>query len=82
MGGGLNCSRRTGPGKDRLYVGYNNDKNVSVGTASVDVCLDARAANPSFTTVSLDPRTVGPGLRDGYAIRPVVHPDGTVYVIY
>ena len=34
-------------GKDRLYIGYNND-GVGTGHASatVDVCLDARAASP------------------------------------
>src|SRR5439155_1763692 len=51
-------------------------------SASIDVCLDAPAAVPTFTQVRLNPRTVGAGLRDGYAIRPVAHADGTVYAAY
>jgi hypothetical protein len=69
-------------GKVRVYLGYNNDTGTGVGTASVDVCLDALASTPTFNQVSLDPRPVGAGLRDGYAIRPVAHPDGTIYVLY
>ena len=70
-------------GKDRLFLAYNND-GAALGTASasVDVCLDAQAASPAFTQVTLDPRSVGTGLLDGYAIRPVAHSDGTVYVAY
>jgi hypothetical protein len=67
-------------GKDRIYVGYNDD-NLSQ-SATVDVCLDALATNPAFTQVRLETRAVGTGLRDGYAIRPVTHRDGTVYVAY
>ena len=75
----------TGPdrGKDRLYVGYNNDGlGFGVGTATVDVCPDALAGAPTFTPVLLETRTVGANVRDGYPIRPVAHPDGTVYAAY
>jgi hypothetical protein len=70
-------------GKDRLYVGYNND-NVGVGnpSATVDVCLDALAGGPVFTQNLLETRAVGANVNDGYAIRPVAHYDGTVYVAY
>ena len=69
-------------GKDRLYVAYNNDGISSGKTATIDVCSDALAASPTFTQVPLETRTVGTGLRDGYAIRPVAHRDGTIYAIY
>jgi hypothetical protein len=66
-------------GKDRIYVGYNDDGHMPQ-TASVDVCLDAAAASPSFHQVRLDPRSPSP--QDSYEIRPTVHSDGTVYVAY
>ena len=65
-------------GQVRLYVGYN--RNVIAKSATVDVCLDARASSPSFNRIQLDPRNPSPN--DGYEIRPTVHPDGTVYVAY
>jgi hypothetical protein len=70
-------------GKFRVYVGYNDD-GPALGnpTATVDVCLDGLAAAPVYNAVKLNPRPVGAGLRDGYAIRPVAHADGTVYVAY
>ena len=70
-------------GKIRLYIGYNLS-TVAAATASacVDVCLDALAGSPTFTRVKLDPRPIGAGLQNGYAIRPVCHSDGTVYVAY
>jgi IPT/TIG domain len=69
-------------GKLRLYVGYNDDGTETGPSATVDVCLDALAPTPAFTQVLLEQRTVGAGLRDGYAIRPVAHADGTIYVAY
>lgn len=64
-------------GKVCTYVGYGD---MSAGYwATVDVCLDALAASPSFTKIKLDPRTA---IRDGYHTRPVPHPDGTVYAGY
>jgi hypothetical protein len=69
-------------GKDRVYLGYNNDGASDRKSATVDTCLDARAANPAFNAVVLETRSVGSGLLDGYAIRPVSHADGTVYVAY
>jgi hypothetical protein len=69
-------------GKDRLYVAYNDDGVSSGKTATIDVCPDALASSPVFTQVPLETRSVGSGLRDGYAIRPVAHRDGTIYAIY
>jgi len=74
-------------GKDRLYVGYrllaghggsDDDESDEVGSAMIDICLDASSATPVFTHVRLDPRSK----LDGYPVRPVVHSDGTVYVAY
>jgi hypothetical protein len=67
-------------GKDCLYVGYH-DQTHRPQTATVDVCLDARAANPVFNQVRLETRATPPG-QDGMEIRPTVHPDGTVYIAY
>lgn len=64
-------------GKDRLYVGYNGADPLS---ATVDVCLDATAALPTFTSVTLDHRAPSPN--DGYEIRPTAHRDGTVYIAF
>ena len=72
----------TDDGKLRLYVGYNNDGTGLGASATVDVCLDAGAPTPTLKQVRLEQRSVGAGLRDGYAIRPVSHADGTVYVAY
>jgi hypothetical protein len=71
---------RGGPddGQVRLYVGYN--RNGIAKSATVEVCLDARAASPSFNRVQLDPRNPSPN--DGYEIRPTAHADGTVYIAY
>ena len=70
-------------GKYRVYVGYNdNNIGMNVATATVEICLDALAAAPVFTTVKLNPRAIGAGVRDFYAVRPVSHADGTVYVAY
>jgi hypothetical protein len=65
-------------GKDRAYIGYN-DNTVSQ-SATVDVCLDALATSPTFTQVRLEPRSVAG--QDGFHIRPKPHADGTVYAGY
>lgn len=64
-------------GKQRLYVGYNDS---GARSATVDICLDAQAAVPTFNQVRLDPRSPSPN--DGYEIRPTAHNDGTVYIAY
>ncbi|HBB95346.1 MAG TPA: hypothetical protein DC054_08130 [Blastocatellia bacterium] len=65
-------------GKDRVYVGYN--RNGIAKSATVDVCLDARAGTPTFTQIQIDKRSPSPS--DGYEIRPTAHADGTVYVAF
>jgi hypothetical protein len=65
-------------GKDRIYVGYN-DNNVSQ-SATIDVCLDARASSLTFNQVRLETRAVN--VQDGFHIRPIAHRDGTVYAGY
>jgi hypothetical protein len=64
-------------GKVCTYVGYGDTSSGYLAT--VDVCLDALAASPTFTKVKLNPRTA---LRDGFHTRPKPHSDGTVYVGY
>jgi len=64
-------------GKVCTYVGYGDQ--TSGYWATVDVCFDALAANPTFTKVKLNPRAAQ---RDGFHIRPKPHADGTVYVGY
>jgi hypothetical protein len=64
-------------GKICTYVGYGDTS--SGYWATVDVCLDALAASPTFTKIKLNPRTAN---RDGFHIRPKPHSDGTVYVGY
>ena len=72
----------TPPDKDRLYVGYiDHSHNMGDSAiATVDVCLDARAAAPIFTQVPIDFRASLP--LDGYEVRPAAHGDGTVYVAH
>jgi hypothetical protein len=66
-------------GKDRVYVGYNDTLH-SPKSATVEICLDAGAATPTFKQVRLDPRDVSP--QNGFEIRPTIHRDGTVYIAY
>jgi hypothetical protein len=78
-------------GKDRLYIGmnvlqYNTFANPSDGkTSTIRQTMDAQAAAPVFTSISLDRRDKsipafqdGP-VRNGPQVRPAVHHDGTVY---
>ena len=69
----------TRAGRDRVYIG-NNDFRASPKTATVDVSVNARATHPTFRSIRVETRpTVG---QDGPQIRPVAHPDGTVYATY
>ena len=66
-------------GRDRVYIG-NNDFQAGPRTATVDVTANGRVANPVFKSVRIESRaTAG---QDGPQIRPVAHPDGTVYAVY
>ena len=64
-------------GKDRVYIG-NNDFGAQGGlTATVDVCLDATAVAPAFTSVRIEKRaTLG---QDGPQIRTAIHSGGVIY---
>jgi hypothetical protein len=73
-----------GVGKDRVYVG-NNDFNAGAGrTATVDVSLDGLAATPpppaNFNARRIEVRATSG--QDGPPIRPIYHPDGTVYTVF
>ena len=66
-------------GKDRVYVG-DNDFNAVGHTATIDRSLDAGKANPAFTSLRIERRTTSG--QDGPPIRPVIHPDGTLYAVF
>jgi hypothetical protein len=74
--------RDTAP--DRAYVGSNDLSAAGLGgrTASIDQSQDAATAAPpaGFTTVRVEPRTTCG--QDGPAVRPAIHPNGTIYVVY
>jgi len=71
------------PDQDKLYIGYvDRSQNMAYSSiATVDVCLDAKAAPPIFTPVVLNSRPTVPP-QDGYEVRPAAHSDRTVYVAY
>src|SRR5579859_4222511 len=83
-------------GKDRLYVGMNDisgpggqGEETSGQTSIIRQTMDARAAVPVFSSISLDvrPKNLG-ALQDliprqnGPEVRPAVHRDGTVYAVF
>jgi hypothetical protein len=63
-------------GLDRVYIG-DNDLNALPATATIDECLDGKAAAPVFNSVRVESRATSG--QDGAQIRPVAHADGTVY---
>lgn len=66
---------------NRVYVG-NNDFNGAGRTASREQSLNAATAPPpgGMATVRIETRsTFG---QDMPAIRPIIHPDGTVYAVF
>jgi hypothetical protein len=75
-------------GNDRLYVGFNNLRREAGAQpageppfgASIDMCLNARAATPVFSVASLDKRYRRAA--DGPQTRLAVHPNGTIYAAY
>jgi hypothetical protein len=69
----------TNAGMDRVYIG-NNDFDSAPGTATVDVSVNAAVATPSFKKVRIEVRATSG--QDGPQVRPVAHPDGTVYAAF
>jgi hypothetical protein len=69
----------TNGAKDRVYIG-NNDFAAQPATATVDLSLDGRGANPGFTSARIESRTTAG--QDGPQIRPVAHADGTAYATF
>lgn len=67
-------------GKDRLYIGSNDFAAPGGATATIDHSLNAGAASPTFNTVRIEKRTNAG--QDGAQVRPVAHPDGTVYAVF
>jgi hypothetical protein len=68
-------------GRDRVYIGHN-DTGAGAASAAVDICLDAAAGSPTFTRTFVETRSTGTAGQDGPSIRPAIHPDGTVYVLF
>ncbi len=67
-------------GKDRIYVG-NNDFNAPGGkTATIDQSLDAGTGAPAFSSTRVEKRTTSG--QNGPQVRPVIHPDGTIYAAF
>jgi hypothetical protein len=75
------ATRLRGTTPDHVYVG-SNDLYVTTQSATVDQSQDAATAAPpaGFTTVRVEPRTTCG--QDGPAVRPAIHPNGTIYVGY
>jgi hypothetical protein len=72
-------------GRDRVFVG-NNDRPGAAGgrTSTVDYHLDAANSTPpppsGFSTRVVETRNTAS--QDGFACRPALHWDGTVYVAF
>jgi len=67
-------------GRERVYIG-DNDFNAANGqTATLDQSLDVGSNNPQFTSVRLERRQTSG--QNGPQIRPISHPDGTVYAAF
>jgi hypothetical protein len=68
--------------KERFYVGYNDFRVQDGKTTTIGQSLDAAAPNPAIETVHIEKRRTADDIQDGPQIRPVIHPDGTVYVAF
>jgi hypothetical protein len=68
-------------GKERVYVG-SNDFAASPQTATIDVSLDAGTSAPFFNKVRIEHRSTASAGQDGPQIRPIIHPDGTIYAAF
>jgi len=66
--------------KDLVIVGDNDFNQPNGRTATLDVLADAGGAKPKKVTIDIERRNPTPGGGvDAPSIRPVLHPDGTVY---
>lgn len=69
-------------GRERLYIGMNDFNAPNGRTATIEHSLDAGVAAPTLTPVRIERRNTGSAGQDGPQIRPVTHPDGTVYAVF
>lgn len=75
-------SATTVANRDRVYVG-NNDFTATGGrTATIEQSTDAARPVPTFRRVRIEARGTGSAGQDGPQVRPVCHPDGTVYAVF
>ncbi len=77
-------SKGAGSGKDRVYVGMNDQGAPGGKTATIDVSLDGTTATPTFTSVRLETRSTpaAPNNIDGPQIRPTIHSSGVIYAAF
>jgi len=66
------------PNVDRAYVAAQTASGTS--TARIDQVLDAGIAAPVTQTFNIDARM--PLVFDNYYVRPLIHPDGTLYTAF
>jgi len=67
-------------GQQRLYIGNNDFGAPNRRTATLDRSLNAGANNPQFNQIRLERRATSG--QNGPQIRPISHPDGTVYATF
>jgi hypothetical protein len=68
-------------GKDRFYVGYNDFRVQDGKTSTIGQSLDAAtSSHPTVQTIHIEKRSTAS--QDGPQTRPVIHPDGTIYVAF
>jgi hypothetical protein len=74
---------KTGPGGDKLYVGYNDGWGCTVAngrTSTLDVSQDATVITPTFVQNVIETRDTT--CEDGFAQVPAASSDGTVYAAF
>lgn len=67
-------------GKDVLLIGDNDLAEPTRRTATVDISTNANGAAPRFKSVRIEARSTGN--QNGPQVRPVAHPDGTLYAAF
>jgi len=69
-------------GRDRVYVGSNDFAAAGQRTATIDQSQNGGVTTPTFRSVRVERRSTGSAGQDGPQVRPICHPDGTVYAAF